>query len=314
MAPGGSRQGSRGAWGAAGSSIKAFMSAAARSFCRLCRLVVLAALIGAPGGALVFSAAGATPWHEAGHSRIRLISARELPYRGRLQSFAGIDIGLEAGWRTYWRTPGDGLAPTFDWKGSQNLKSASLLWPAPKHIPEPGGLMAAGYEGRVILPVLLEAEDPGKPIELTLKIAYGVCREICIPEEAVLHLDMSKPVKPAFRDAIAAALDRVPKLQDRGVHCPHSFLAARKWAAGGKPALIVKTAFEEQATGLDLFVEAPDGTALPVPAKLPDSPRGRAHYIIGLEDEAAANALLDKTLTLTLVSDQGSCETTWRVK
>ena len=36
---------------------------------------------------------------------------------------AGVQIRLEPGWKTYWRTPGDsGVPPSFDWSGSKNLK------------------------------------------------------------------------------------------------------------------------------------------------------------------------------------------------
>ena len=32
---------------------------------------------------------------------------------------AALELVLEPGWKTYWRSPGDaGLAPVFDWKGN----------------------------------------------------------------------------------------------------------------------------------------------------------------------------------------------------
>ena len=286
------------------------MFAAARFLCPL----VLAAALACGAGGTALAGADASPWHESSHSRIRLISASDILYRGRFQTFAAIEITLDPGWRTYWRTPGDGLPASFDWKQSENLKDVSVLWPAPKRVAEPGGLTAAGYEGRVILPVSITPEDAKSPVGLALKVGYGACRDICIPEEAILHLDVGLAAKAAYRNAIRTALDRVPRTQDRGVYCPHSFVTARKRIVNGKPALVIKTAFDERATGLDLFVEAPEGVGLPLPMKQPQSPRGRSHYVIDLDSDAAAKALTGKTLTLTLVSDQGSCETTWRVK
>jgi hypothetical protein len=67
-------------------------------------------------------------------------------------------------------------------------------------------------------------------------------------------------------------------------------------------------------TGLDLLVEAPDGYFLPPVSAQPPSSRGRLHYVLQFEKYDTLDELEDKTLTLTLLSDQGSCETTWRVK
>src|SRR5262245_8816410 len=53
---------------------------------------------------------------------------------------AGIDIALDEGWKTFWRVPGDaGVAPQFDWSRSRNVKSLTMLWPAPKRYDEEGG-------------------------------------------------------------------------------------------------------------------------------------------------------------------------------
>ena len=45
---------------------------------------------------------------------------------------AGIEIKLKQGWKTYWRYPGDsGVPPAFDFSKSQNVKSVTVLYPAP---------------------------------------------------------------------------------------------------------------------------------------------------------------------------------------
>src|SRR5262245_7732022 len=81
---------------------------------------------------------------------------------------AGIDITLDKGWRTYWRVPGDaGVPPQFDWSRSRNVKSITLLWPAPTRFTDEGG-ESIGYKDRVVFPVDVVANDPAYPIDLAL--------------------------------------------------------------------------------------------------------------------------------------------------
>lgn len=257
---------------------------------------------------------GASSWRDGPHSRIRLLSATGPYYEGKLDPVAAIEIVLDEGWITYWRSPAEGLPPTLDWSQSVNLADAKMLWPAPSHIPGADGTMSAGYEHHVVFPVELSAKDKGQPITLSLAIAYNVCADICIPIEAVLGLDVPQTGNEAQRDVIRAALDRVPRKQEPGVYCPHSFIAAARRSVNGRPSLVLKTAFDEKATGLDLFVEGPEGHALPAPSLQPASTRGRSHYVLFFDTEVAVDALIGKPLTLTNVSDQGSCESTLRVK
>jgi DsbC/DsbD-like thiol-disulfide interchange protein len=258
--------------------------------------------------------AGASPWQDAPHSRIRMLSTTGLYYQGKPVLAAAIEIALEPGWKTYWRSPGEGLPPILDWTKSGNLGSANLLWPAPSRFEEAEGAYAAGYRGRVLLPVLINATDAALPISLKLAISYNVCNDICVPDEATLQLEIPAGPHEAHRDLIGAALDTVPKAQEQGIYCPHSFVAAVRRLVNGRPALVIKTAFDERATGLDLFVEGPEGHALPVPSAQPASTRGRSHYVMFFDTQAAVDDLLNKTLTFTSVSDQGSCESFWRVK
>jgi DsbC/DsbD-like thiol-disulfide interchange protein len=255
----------------------------------------------------------ASDWHETAHARLRLIAAR-LPYQGRMRTVAGIDILLEPGWKTYWRSPGDGLAPTIDWQGSANLKSANVLWPAPTRFDEPGGLVSIGYKDGVLLPVLITPAEAGLPVDLAVHLHIGVCKEICIPVEMTLRLEIGAVETNNVGDALKVALDKVPKQQSRGVYCPHAFITAKRRVVNGKSALVIKTAYDDEVGGRDLFAEAPDGTPLPMPVKQPESTRGRSHYLISFDSEEAEDALKGQTLILTSVSDQGSCETTWHME
>jgi DsbC/DsbD-like thiol-disulfide interchange protein len=271
------------------------------------------ALLALGGGRLALAGNAATDWREAAHARLRLVSAR-MPFRGRPWTVAGIEIQLEPGWKTYWRSPGDGLAPSIDWRGSANLKEANVLWPAPVRFNEPGGLITIGYKGNVLLPVLITPAEAAHPVTLAMHLHIGVCKDICIPVDATLHLEIAPGEEVSNDDALRAALDLVPKEQTRGVYCPHSIVTAKRRIVNGKSALVIKTSYVEHAGGLDLFAEAPDGFALPVPVKQPDSTRGRSHYVIAFDSADDEKALKGQTLLLTAVSDEGSCETSWRME
>ena len=69
----------------------------------------------------------ASPWQPAAQSRLRLV-AGTLPPPGQHGLYAGVEIELDAGWKTYWRMPGDaGVPPNFDWSKSTNLAAARVL-------------------------------------------------------------------------------------------------------------------------------------------------------------------------------------------
>jgi DsbC/DsbD-like thiol-disulfide interchange protein len=123
---------------------------------------------------------------------------------------AGLEIALEPGWKTYWRAPGEaGIPPVFDWSGSENLAAAEVLWPAPA-LFDSFGLTTIGYDGRVVLPLTVTADNPDAPVRLRLTMDYGVCAEICIPARAELALDLPPGAPEAGRAAIEAALARLP--------------------------------------------------------------------------------------------------------
>ena len=68
--------------------------------------------------------AGASPWVKENYSRVRLVSGT-VSNAGNNEVVAGVQIRLDPGWKTYWRSPGDsGVPPSFDWSGWKNLKEA----------------------------------------------------------------------------------------------------------------------------------------------------------------------------------------------
>lgn len=123
---------------------------------------------------------------------------------------AGLNLSMADGWKTYWRSPGEtGVPPVFDWSKSRNLRSAKVLWPSPE-LFESFGMQTVGYSHWVTLPLVLEPEDPTRPIELHLEATLGVCSELCVVEEVTLTGSFSPDAVEA-EDRVARAVDAVPR-------------------------------------------------------------------------------------------------------
>ena len=127
-------------------------------------------------------------WSQGDMSKVRLIS----PFsnnNNQDQIILGLQYSMEPGWKTYWKSPGDGGFPqTLIWDGSKNVKEITLQWPKPKEF-EILGLRSIGYENDVIFPLIIDIKDKTKITNLDISINYLVCKDICIPGNARIFLD-----------------------------------------------------------------------------------------------------------------------------
>lgn len=246
----------------------------------------------------------ASPWVEGYNNKARLLVGRA-EAAGTSGVFAGVEIAMPAGWKTYWKNPGDagGVPPSFDWTGSDNLASARVIYPAPHRLVDKTG-PTIGYKDHVVLPVEVTAKDAAKPVMLRLKTEYGVCKDICIPAEAALEILV--PLVPGPSAELTAALALVPQKTARQGVDP----VLSKWsieAAASKPVLKLEVS-DPGGTGGDAFLEAPDGLYVPVPKKVTDE-AGHAVYEADLSDGVDFKALKGQNLTVTLVGAKGQSET-----
>lgn len=136
----------------------------------------------------------ASAWDGPAMVQSRVIVGNVLP-RPDGTVIGGLELRLEDGWFTYWRTPGEaGAPPAFDWSGSHNVRDIRIFFPAPtRKIIE--GHAVNGYPEDVVLPVLIVPERPFEPIRLALKVSYAVCSEVCVPVQST-HALRLKPVMP----------------------------------------------------------------------------------------------------------------------
>ena len=118
----------------------------------------------------------------------------------------GLHFRMQPGWKIYWRSPGTaGYPPEAKWTESTNLSSVDIAWPAPERFMI-FGLESLGYKDEVVLPLTIRPENPGQPLSLRAEVNYLTCKELCIPGEGVLALDI--PAGPASATPEAGLIDR----------------------------------------------------------------------------------------------------------
>jgi DsbC/DsbD-like thiol-disulfide interchange protein len=273
----------------------------------LSRLITFMPVLALLGPAQAAHAQEASPWTEGHRSRVRLV-AGGADETGQL---AGVEMSLEAGFKTYWRNPGEaGLPPAFDWSKSVNVGAIEVLWPAPSRSEDAGGV-SYGYQGQVLFPVRIRPRDPGKPVSLALKVDYGVCKDICIPAQAELSLELPEKVSPSTRAPIKAALARVPTPQPLNADAELAVLGVEPTTHAGKPRLAVGIRAPSDSNP-SLFVEGPDNWfLLAAPQAIAPKAGTKAFLVDVLERPRDAAGPID--LRFTLVAGDKAVETTTRL-
>ena len=141
-------------------------------------------------------------------------------------------------WHTYWKNPGDAGAPTeIEWILPAGWKAGAIQRPLPKRLPV-GPLMDYGYEGTpwLLIPLTAPADAKPGPVTIKAKASWLVCKNICIPEDATLALNLT--VGPGGHDPAVAK----------------DFTAARALLPIASPWKLTYALNGEQ---LDMYVAAP---------------------------------------------------------
>lgn len=143
----------------------------------------------------------ASDWAGPDMAQSRLIVAHAPHHHGK-KLLAGLQLKLEEGWFTYWRTPGEsGAPPEFDWSDSENVEDVKVLWPRPQQV-KVNDYTINGYPSGVVLPLVITPQDPEEPMVLHVKVTYAVCRDVCVPvtAEHVLELEAIESVAEKARE------------------------------------------------------------------------------------------------------------------
>jgi DsbC/DsbD-like thiol-disulfide interchange protein len=249
--------------------------------------------------------ARASAWASGMHSRIRLVEAGLADADGL--HVAVIEIGLDHGFKTYWRTPGDsGIPPVFAFDDSRNATDIKVHFPAPVRFEDGAGGHSIGYRGPTVeLPVTFRAVKAGAPVTLAMKMDYAVCEKICVPATGSVEL-VVQPANALSQRAAKLMSEHVPRQLPLGAAGPLSVL---RIARSAKAEQFRVEAALPGAGAADLFVEAaspwmfdakPDGQA----------PGGRMVFsVLAIERDRAPDCR-GVEITVTLVNENRAVETT----
>jgi DsbC/DsbD-like thiol-disulfide interchange protein len=268
----------------------------------------------AVGALLIFApcfeagAADASSWDGDARSAVRLVAGGAASLTSDSLR-AGVEIRLAAGWKTYWRYPGDsGVPPAFDFSKSENVKSVAVLWPAPHRFVDDGGA-SIGYKGGVVLPLRVIPENPKRPVTLRLSLDYAVCEKLCVPAKGDAKLELVRASTPAAA-ALAAAEARVPRPAQLGEVSPFGISAVRREPGGSHPRVVVDVV-APAAAPLDLFVEGPtDDWALPLPEPVSGAPSGLRRFVFELDGVPPGADAIGARLRYTVISGETAIEVT----
>jgi thiol:disulfide interchange protein DsbD len=160
----------------------------------------------------------AGPGAGAGHVRAELVADHlGVSPGGRIQ--LALRQVIEPGWHTYWRNPGDsGEATTLTFALPPGWIAGPLAWPAPTPL-RIGPLMDYGYSGEVLLPAPLAAPAtarPGQVVAIKAHAGFLVCKDVCVPEDVTLSLDLPVTAAapagdPRWGPRIAAVMAALPR-------------------------------------------------------------------------------------------------------
>lgn len=268
--------------------------------------VVMMSTVRILSAALAFTLSGlahaeTSPWSEDLRSAVRLMSGDT----SGAPMHAAVEMKLQNGWHTYWRYPGDsGVPPQFDFAKSENLKSASVLYPAPELHSDAGG-ETIGYQQDVIFPIQVVAQDPSKPVKLHVSLDYAVCENMCVPARGETELTIV-PGKNAPDPRLKAALARVPT-KETAAAAGLSVKRDGNFAVVSLPVLADKP--------VTIFAEGPTQEwALPIPKPVENAPAGTRTFRFKLEGQPPGTDITKPIdLTFTIVEGARAFEVTTRL-
>jgi len=150
-------------------------------------------------------ALAAPPQAGTEHVKARLVASQDTVAPGQRFTVA-LEQDIKAHWHTYWLNPGDsGQATSITWTGAE---AGPIQWPTPAVQPI-GPLVNYGYEGRValLLDLTVPADaKPGSRFQPVAEVRWLVCKDVCIPEQVTLGLDLPVAAQ-AQAGADAAQID-----------------------------------------------------------------------------------------------------------
>jgi len=141
---------------------------------------------------LLTSAAAIAQQGSTQHAKVELISRQVAVSPGK-HLLLGVHFVLEKGWHIYWTNPGDsGQPPSFKWQLPSGFTAGEIRWPRPERLQPSKELVDYGYDDEVLLPVTIHVPlaISDRSAEFAADAKWLICREVCLPEHASLHLTL----------------------------------------------------------------------------------------------------------------------------
>jgi thiol:disulfide interchange protein/DsbC/DsbD-like thiol-disulfide interchange protein len=173
-----------------------------------CRLIASCALIASWGALSPAAHAAAGEAVSTDNVKARLIAETDAIAPGQ-SIWVALELDIREGWHTYWRNPGDsGQATQLAWTLPAGISAGNIVWTAPHRFEIPP-LVNYGYAGHAMHLVQITAAPdlkPGGTADLAAKASWLVCADVCIPEDAALHLRLPVRSAPGAADPAVAKL------------------------------------------------------------------------------------------------------------
>ncbi len=220
----------------------------------------------------------------------------------------GLQFSLKPHWHTYWRTPGDGgLAPNVSYTNSKNLKKAEFLYPGPTRFEQVfegyDPIETFGYADEVVFPIIVEAKDPSKPVELAVSADFGVCNEICIFHNSKFNLT----IDPNYADQ--PNLDLIKKyLTQTPSSSKENGMAFKDVRLVDDNVIEVDAASSTSLKNASLFVEAGENFRFIKPSITLSADGKSATFSSHYEILLSGLTLSPEDIVLTLVNDGKTLE------
>ncbi|EKT59484.1 protein-disulfide reductase DsbD family protein [Providencia sneebia] len=185
------------------------------------------------------------------HAQVRLLSSSQK--NGKVALL--LDVQLQDGWKTYWRSPGEGgIAPEIEWQSPVN--QMDWLWPAPSRF-NVEGISTQGYMGNPIFPIIINSDEELDKLSGTLTLS--TCSNVCVLTDYPFELDLTEPEPDDFEWAFNQAKGKVPPttglVHNYDVGFAEDQLTINLQKVGGSH-------WRENA---DIFTDLPEGTTLSEP-------------------------------------------------
>ncbi|MEE2658776.1 MAG: thioredoxin family protein [Candidatus Latescibacterota bacterium] len=106
--------------------------------------------------------------------------------------YLGIHLRMEPDWHTYWENSGDSGLPTkIKWELPPGYEAGPIEWPGPHRYEEMGGLISYGYADETLLLTPIRRRYEAQPGgSFIAHVSWLVCREVCIPGDTTLTIDL----------------------------------------------------------------------------------------------------------------------------